>query len=135
MDELAIEAEQVGQGARLFVLPKHFGAHLMLTVERAVYDALKELAPEHDAAYWHYYELSNGGFYIAPAAESVRVRVRESDFDEVLSSDAAGILACLFAYGRMSSVYASEALADHFYWLRDFAQEHPEGGKILSAID
>jgi Antirestriction protein len=135
MDEPAIEAQRVDPNARLYALPRHFGIGLMLPVERAVYDALSALAPEHKIGYWHFYELSNGGFYMAPAGECLRVCVPEGDFDEVLSSDAAGIVACLFAYGRMSSEHASEMLAEHYYWLRDFALGHPESGKILSAID
>jgi Antirestriction protein len=135
MDEPAIVAVRVGPNARLYTLPRYFGARLMLTVERAVCDALDELAPEYHGGYWHFYELSNGGFYMAPAAEFLRVCVPENDFDEVLSADAAGIVACLFAYGHLSSARASEVLAEHYYWLRDFALGHPEGGKILSAID
>jgi Antirestriction protein len=38
----------------------------MLTVERTVYDVLNELAPDYCGGYWHFYALSNGGFYMAP---------------------------------------------------------------------
>jgi hypothetical protein len=107
----------------------------MLTVERAVCDALDELAPEYHGGYWQFYELSNGGFYMAPATESLRICVPGNHFDDLFSADAAGIVACLFAYGRLSSVDDSDAMAEHYYWLRDFAVEHSEAGKILSAID
>ncbi|MFP3442889.1 antirestriction protein, partial [Pantoea sp. SIMBA_133] len=28
-----------------------------------------------------------------------------------------------------------DAFAHHFHWLRDYALDHPEAGKILAAID
>ena len=64
MRETSIIAQKVAEHARIHSLPKHFGARLMLIVERAVYDTLRKLASAYRGGYWHYYELSNGGFYM-----------------------------------------------------------------------
>lgn len=135
MQESVITAKRVELTMRLNTLPKYFGARLMLTVERAVYDVLNELAPDYCGGYWHFYELSNGGFYMAPDLEPLRICVAGNDCDDILSADAAGVVACLFTYSRLSSAYASELLAEQYYHLRDFAMEHAEASKILRAVD
>jgi hypothetical protein len=135
MAERLIVAERVGQESRLGALLQHFGVPLMLAVERAVFRALEELAADYDGAYWHYYELSNGGFYIAPDGGSLQIRAPGSQFCEVVSADAAGIIACLYAYGRISSARHSEVLLDHYYRLLEFARLHEEAMQILPAID
>jgi hypothetical protein len=135
MHESAIIAKRVEPAMRLNILPKYFGARLMLPVERAVYDALSELASGYRGGYWHFYELSNGGFYMAPDLQPLRICVAGNACNEILSADAAGVVACLFAYSRLSSAYDSEVLAEHYYYLRDFAMEHNEASKILRTID
>jgi Antirestriction protein len=135
MHKSAIIAKRVGPAMRLDILPKYFGARLMLTVERTVYDVLSELAADYCGGYWHFYELSNGGFYMAPDLQPRRICVAGNNYDDVLSADAAGIVACLFTYSRLSSAYASEVLAEQYYCLRDFAMGHAEASKILRAVD
>jgi hypothetical protein len=107
----------------------------MLRVESAVYSALNVLATEYEGGYWHYYELSNGGFYMAPDGGPFRIQVSGNDFDDVLSGDAVGIVACLFTYSRLSFECRSQVLAEHYHRLRAFALHHPERSKVLAAID
>jgi hypothetical protein len=72
MSEIAVTAELVRPGSRLYALPRHFGAEFMLAVEREIVLALKELAADYCGGHWHFYELSNGGFYMAPDLGSTR---------------------------------------------------------------
>jgi hypothetical protein len=135
MREKSITAEKVAEHARMQSLPKHFGARLMLSVEQTVYHTLRELSAEYRGGYWHYYELSNGGFYMAPDLERLQLCVAGNGFEERLTGDAAGITACLFAYSHLFAVHKEAVLVEHYEWLRAFAVEHAEGGNILAAID
>jgi Antirestriction protein len=60
-----IEAREVSNDERLQMLPRHFGRHL-LTVENAVYACMRQLSSRYTGGYWRFFELSNGGFYMAP---------------------------------------------------------------------
>jgi hypothetical protein len=63
-DNTPITAARVPDEERMNTLPTHFGRHL-LNVENATYAWLRELSEEYSGGYWHFYELSNGGFYMA----------------------------------------------------------------------
>ncbi len=75
-----IEAQKVADDARIHTLPHHFGRH-MLIVEDAVYRWMRRLAPEYSGGYWHFYELSNGGFYMAPDCEPLLLRVEGNGYE------------------------------------------------------
>lgn len=129
-----ITAQQVAEDARIEVLPRHFGRQ-MLRVEDAVYTFLRHLAVEYRGGFWQFYELSNGGFYMAPQVEPLRVKVSANGYDGQMSADAAGITACLFALSHLSFCIPDETITRHFHLLRDFALEHVEAAAILAAID
>ena len=131
----SIIAERIPEGdRRMDVLPRHFG-RLMLQVEDAVYTFMRYLATEYRGGYWHFYELSNGGFYMAPDMEPVHVHVESNGYEGQMSADAAGITACLFALSHLSNQLHNDLLVRHFYLLRNFALEHAEARQILAAID
>jgi hypothetical protein len=134
-DEPRIEAYRVPDDARLGTLPRHFGAR-MVVVENAIYGFMRNLAPEYQGGYWHLYELSNGGFYMAPEMPSVRLCVAGNGFEGEMTADAAGITACLFALSQLSFQYPDDArISSHFHKLRDFALDHEEERRIFQAID
>lgn len=130
-----IEAYRVSEHARIGTLPRHFGRHMM-TVEGRIYDLLREFSTDYTGGYWHFYELSNGGFYMAPELEKLRLSVAGNGFEGQMSGDAAGIAVCLFAFSHLSFGYReAEVFARHFHRLRDFALGHAESGQIFAAID
>lgn len=130
-----IQAREVGNDERMQMLPKHFGRD-MLTVEYAVYAFMRKLASEYRGGYWTFFELSNGGFYMAPEGEATfQISVDSNGFDGAMSTDAAGVTACLFALSHLSFQVRNESVANHYHQLRDFALEHAEAGAILAAID
>jgi hypothetical protein len=133
-DSTKIIAARVPDGERIDALPRHFGRHL-LAVENAVYTWLRELSQDYSGGYWHFYELSNGGFYMAPDCGSLRVRVAGNGYDGVMSGDAAGITACLFALSHLSFRMPVELVSEHFHWLLAFAAEHREASAIIAATD
>jgi len=119
---------------RLECLPRHFGRH-QLIVEDAVYAFMRHLCAEYTGGFWHYFELSNGGFYMAPDGQRLKVRVSGNGFSGEMSAEAAGITACLFALSHLSFQIRTEVISNHFYQLREFVLEHQERRAILAAID
>jgi hypothetical protein len=130
----------VAKNNRLAFLPLCFGKRFMLTGESLVYSWLSSLCQEYSGAYWDFYLLSNGGFYMAPRfSKKLHVVVQGNGFRGALSADATGIVATLFALGTLSSQcvgdMACEMLLDHYYALLGFATKHAESKLILAAID
>ena len=130
-----VVASLVADAERLPALPRHFGSHL-LEAETTIFSWLRELSPDYAGGYWHFYELSNGGFYMAPdLSERLRIEVIGNGYRGCLSADAAGITACLFAYSHLSFRYRTAVFGNHHAWLLDFAADHAEARSILAAVD
>jgi hypothetical protein len=131
----SVKAYPVPHHARLAALPTHFGRRMMI-FENTVYDLMRDHCAEYQGGYWEFYELSNGGFYMAPQLGRLMVNVASNGYEGEMSADAAGITACLFACSLLSFRYDGDAaFAQHFHWLRDFALDHPEAEEILRACD
>ena len=62
-----IAAVLVGEEDRIMCLPRLFGLARMIEVEAVTYGYMSKLSADYTGAYWHFYTLSNGGFYMAPA--------------------------------------------------------------------
>ena len=82
-----------------------------------------------------FYDLSNGGFYIAPEnGGKMRLVWPGNYFDGEMSPDAAGIVATLYAL----NVFAEQAgpyFSDKYTQLYEFMRLHPEAEVIRAAID
>lgn len=127
---LVPEAERVNITARLF------GTYFPLRLEPAIYAFAQHLCMDYHGGYWHFYTLSNGGFYLAPEG-NYRVS-SENGYSGTMSADAFGITVCLYAYSHLSfskDRALAELCARHFHLLRDFALEHAEVRSILAAVD
>ena len=134
-DSLVVTATEVSEAKRLDALPKHFG-NRALKVESYIFQYLRELALAYRGGLWHFYDLSNGGFYMAPGGDPLRMEVLGNGFEGTLSAQAAGITVCLFAYSQLSFRYPEEeCFARHFHALREFALSHKEQRAIFEAID
>ena len=133
-------ANLVAEGDRLSFLPTYFGRHLMIRGEALVFGWLNRLSENYNGGYWHFYSLTNGGFYLALASDKpMRISVEGNGFDGEMSADAAGIVATLFALGQLAgevqSTDSGDVLIDRYYLLRDFALDHAEARLIFKAID
>ena len=134
-DHFTITAREVIEAERLNLLPRHFGRH-MVRVEAAIFAFLQQLSLDYHGGYWTYYELSNGGMYMASAThERLRLLVDGNGFEGTVRATAAGIIACLFALSHLSFSLQHERITEHFYRLREFALGHPESRLIFAAID
>lgn len=131
-----VTASLVSDENRLDFCPTFFGESLMMRGERLVFAYMDRLSSDYDGGYWYFYELSNGGYYMAPAIDSeMQIEVVGNWFSASMSADAAGIVATLFALGQLAAESESDRLIDCYYKLREFALDHAEAGLILGAID
>jgi hypothetical protein len=131
----SVVARRIEDSERLMTLPRHFG-HRLLTFESEVYNFMRRFAADYRGGFWEFYELSNGGFYMAPEGRSFRFSVETNGYDGLMFADAAGITVCLFAYSHLSFRDGRDNLyAKHFHWLREFAIDHSESRDIFAAID
>nr|WP_311732177.1 antirestriction protein [Variovorax paradoxus] len=140
MSAEAVAATRIADDCRPAFLSLCFGPRFMLRGESLVYAWLRQLFDADGAGHWHFYELSNGGFYLAPALPGpLRLDVEGSHFSGDFSSDAAGVVVTLFALGDLAAMAqgskAGDRLTDHHLALREFAKTHCESSQILNAID
>ena len=85
------------------------------------------------------YELSNGGFYMAPQTDSPFHVSCMNGYVGTLSADAFGITVCLYAgYNHLSfsdDQAFAETCAEQYHLLREYMFEHLDVEGILRAID
>ena len=115
-----------------------FGIRFPVNIEPAIYSIAGNIAAEYDGAYWEFYRLSNGGFYMAPSLDKPYAVNCVNGYEGSLSADALGITACLYAYSHLSfssNPTFAEMCANHYHWLRAYMLEHKEASAILAAID
>ena len=113
---------------RLRRIYKEFGVYA-LQVERYIFNQFRALCPEYDGGSWDFYEVSNGGWFMAPRdKENYTLMCAGNWYTGTVSAEAAGIIACLYVYGNLQ-------YADKYWDLREYAYQHPEAAKILAAID
>ena len=144
-----VTATLVNEKERQNFLPNFFGEGfysvnggpsrpVMVLGESLVYYWLDNLAEDYNGGFWHFYKLSNGGFYMAPDLEkSLRISVYGNCFEGDLSPDAAGIVATLFALGNLAGAVENDNLrfSELYHLLLSFVPGHPEGHLICRAID
>jgi hypothetical protein len=130
----SITAAIVSEEERLTVLPRHFGLHMMI-FENSVYLFMRALSTGYTGGFWRFFELSNGGFYMAPEVTELPLRADGNGYEGRMSGDAAGITACLYALSHLSFTVGDERISGHYYRLREFAAQHREAIEIFAAID
>lgn len=140
--QTSITRTEVPGNSRMGFLPKYFSKdlRLMMSGEALVFNWCRELCAEYSGGFWKYYELSNGGFYMAlDDNERVQIEAAGNQFTGEVSADALGIISTLYALNQMTSQFHShhhaDQLVDHYYQLRDYAKQHPEADVIFAAID
>ena len=133
-----ITRQQVDDKQRIKHTSDLFGIRFPLNIEPTIFSIAVNIATEYNGAYWDFFSLSNGGFYMAPCSDKAYQVSCDNGFEGTLSADALGITACLYAYSHLSFT-ANPAFADvcsnNYHWLREYMLEHAEANAILSAID
>lgn len=135
MTENQITSAVVPEELRLNVLPRYLGRHF-LTGESYVYDWAGRLCAAYRGGLWNFFTLSNGGFYMAPAALGhVAVRWHMNGYSDLMGADAFGITVTLFALCHLAEKTHDDTIIDRYHQLREFASQHVEAANILRAID
>lgn len=115
-----------------------FGLNFPMQLEPTIFSFASRLSPSYRGGYWEFYELGNGGFYMAPDADEPFVVSCPNDYEGQLSAEAFGIATCLYAYSHLSFIDSGdirEVYAGQYHLLREYMMEHPEAETILQAID
>ena len=68
---LTVTRKLVPEDQRMEIVEKLFGTAFPLQLEPVVDGITDRMAGEYTGGSWHFYTLSNGGFYRAPGADSV----------------------------------------------------------------
>jgi len=133
-----ITRQRLNDSERIDFPAQLFGVHFPLLVEPIVYAFTESMSREYKGGYWEFYKLSNGGFYMAPDSGSYFPVACQNGYEGVLSADALGITACLYAYSHLSFLdnpVLAETCAEQYHLLRDYMLEQTEAEGILGAID
>jgi hypothetical protein len=132
-----ITRQQVADDQRINLPADLFCIYFPLRLEPFVYAITSKLSDDYSGGYWHFYTLSNGGFYMAPDSDGKFAVITENGHECFMSADALGITAGLYAYSHLSfgdDAFA-EVCAHQYHLLRDYMFEHLEAREILAAID
>lgn len=139
---MAIVRTTVAEDDRMNFLPAKTGPGLSIMFEASIYATLAGLTNgQYQGALWEFYNLDNGGWYMAPLLDgSLSLTVETNGYSGMMSDDAAGIVATLFAmngalHHAPLAVKEARYLTNAYYALKDYACEHAEAAEILGAID
>ncbi len=129
-----IERTPVPASARLATFPEQVPGFRHF--EPLLYDTMSQLCADYTGGYWHMYLLDNGGFYMAPDFDGTMTLTCSGNyFSGEMTPDAAGIVACLFAFSSFAWRTQNPRHGELFHLLRHYACEHDESQLILAAID
>jgi len=133
-----ITRQRLNDSERISFPAELFSVHFPLLVEPIIYAFTESMSREYKGGYWEFYRLSNGGFYMAPDSGSYFPVACQNGYEGVLSADALGITACLYAYSHLyflDNQALAETCAAQYHQLREYMFEQTEAEAILGAID
>ena len=131
----AITSSVVPDELRPNFLPHYLGSHY-LHGEGLVYEWARRLASAYDGGSWIFFQLSNGGFYMAPErCGRLHVRWHMNGYNDMMGADAFGIVVTLFALCHLAELRQDDRIIEHYHALRAYAAQHVEAANILRAID
>lgn len=135
---MSIQKRELNKDERINYSAYHFGDNFPFRIEPTIYTFADSLSCDYNGGYWHMYELTNGGFYMAPD-EDMPFRVEcMNGYEGTMSADGFGICACLYAFSNLSFTDDEEFAGDcteQYHLLREYMMQHPDCLAILAAID
>ncbi|MBZ7216160.1 antirestriction protein [Klebsiella grimontii] len=136
----AIIATSVPDEHRVVFWPQHFGSiPQWMLLEPRIFAWMNRLCTDYSGGVWNFYTLSNGGAFMVPEADSYDDKWtlfnNMNGNGAELSSEAAGIAACLMEFSHHACRTECDAMTEHYYRLRDYALNHPECYAIMHIID
>lgn len=138
-EHTAITASVVPDELRIGFWPQHFGSiPQWITLEPRIFAWMERLCADYHGGIWRFSTLSNGGAFMAPESEHDEKWTLFNSMNgngAELTSEAAGMVACLMAYNHHACRTECDAMTEHYYLLRDYALIHPECSAIMHLID
>lgn len=138
-EHTAITASVVPDELRIGFWPQHFGSiPQWITLEPRIFAWMDRLCADYQGGIWRFSTLSNGGAFMAPESEHGKTWALFNSMNgngAELTSEAAGMVACLMAYNHHACRTECDAMTEHYYLLRDYALNHPECSAIMHLID
>ena len=138
-EQTAITASVVPDELRIGFWPQYFGSiPQWITLEPRIFTWMDRLCVNYHGGIWRFATLSNGGAFMAPESEHDEKWALFNSMNgngAELTSEAAGIVACLMAYSHHACRTECDAMTEHYYRLRDYALNHPECSAIMHLID
>lgn len=135
----AITASLVPDELRIGFWPQHFGSiPQWITLEPRIFAWMERLCADYHGGIWRFSTLSNGGAFMAPESEHDEKWTLFNSMNgngAELTSETAGMVACLMAYNHHACRTECDAMTEHYYLLRDYALIHPECSAIMHLID
>ena len=136
--QTTVTSALVSEDRRLAITADLFGTWFPTRIEPVVYTFSEPLTEDYNGGYWEFYQLSNGGFYMAPSGNRIFHVICENQYEGNFTADALGITVCLYTYSNLS-FSGPDAFADicfdHYHWLRKYMMDHLEVDAILGATD
>lgn len=138
-EHTAITASVVPDELRIGFWPQHFGSiPQWITLEPQIFAWMDRLCTDYHGGIWTFLTLSNDGAFMAPESEHGKTWALFNSMNgngAELTSEAAGMVACLMAYNHHACRAECDAMTEHYYRLRDYALNHPECSAIMHLID
>lgn len=136
-----ITATLLPDAQRLHFWSQHFGGiPQWILLEPRIFGWMDRLCENYSGGIWRFYTLSNGGAFMAPEPDDENdeqwtlFNAMNGNSAEI-SPMAAGITVCLLEYSHHACRSECDAMTAHYYWLRDYALNHPECSAIMHLID
>jgi hypothetical protein len=132
-----ITAKIVPVPQRMDVADKHFGIRFPLTVEPMIFQFATQLAPAYSGGYWNFYQINNGGFFMAPNLDQSFHVIADNGYEGTMSAEALGVTACLYAFSNLSFGEGAfgQTCTERYHQLYGYAMQHPDANSIHAAID
>lgn len=138
-EQAVIIASVVPDELRIGFWPQHFGSiPQWITLEPQIFAWMDRLCIDYHGGIWNFSTLSNGGAFMAPESEQDEKWTLFNSMNgngAELTSEAAGIVACLMAYSHHACRTECDTMTEHYYRLRDYALNYPECSDIMHLID
>ena len=131
-----IRATRVAEKNRMAVADQLFGLSFPMRLEPTIFGLADRLS-DYNGGMWEFYQLDNGGFYMAPDSTRQYHVTADNYFEGDMTGDALGVTACLYAFSSLSfgKGRLAEVCGQQYHLLREYALDHPEAGEIFGAID
>ena len=134
-----VACKLVPEVQRIAVAASLWGPRWPIQVEPTCWNLAEKLAPDYPGGLWNYFEISNNGFFAAPAETESFTIGSNNYFSGVLAPELFGVVVCLLTYYHLSFAGDWEKFprlcARHHHLLRQYAMGLPAVADILRAID